>query len=101
MRLPSNGLRNAHGSYQLALVLVLTAQLTPGLKESRVPPPPSGSSVGIARALPLAAVLLLGETVNGVPLCAAKVRLDDQPPTVSSARREGFRNALPFPKGSS
>src|ERR1700722_13809053 len=86
MRLPSSGLRKAHGSYQLALVLVLTAQLTSGLEGSGVPLPLNGWGVGLGASLPLASVLLLGETVNGVPLWAAKVRLDDQPPTVSSAR---------------
>ena len=48
-----------------------------------------------------AAVLLFGETVNGVPVCAAKVRLDDQPPMVSSTRRDSCRNAFPLPNGSS
>lgn len=38
-----------------------------------------GSRVLIARALPSAAVLMSGDTENGVPVWAAKVRVVDQP----------------------
>src|ERR1700733_2761257 len=101
IRLPSSGLAKAHGLYQFAFVRVLAAHVTFGLDGSGEPPAPNGSRTGIARAEPFAGVLLFGETVNGVPVCAAKVRLDDQPPTVSSTRRESWRNALPLPKGNS
>src|SRR3984885_11545570 len=100
-KLPGSGLAKAHGLYQSPFVRVFGAPVTFGLDGSGEPPAPNGSRTGIARAEPFAAALIFGETVKGVPVCAAKVRLDDQPPTVSSTRRESWRNALPLPKGNS
>src|SRR5882762_4698941 len=85
IRLPANGFANAHGLYQLSLVLVFVAQVIPGLEGSGDPPGAKGSPIMIALAWPPAAVLMFGETVKGVPDCAAKVRLVDQPPTARSA----------------
>src|ERR1700745_262543 len=101
IKLPGSGLRKAQGLNQFALVLVFGAHVTSGFDGSGVPPAPKGSRTRIAVALPLDAVLIFGETVNGVPVCAAKVKLDDQPPTVSSTSRELLRKVFPFPTGSS
>src|SRR5580704_12091586 len=102
IRLPGKGLANEQGLYQLAFVLTSVGQdVRLGLLTvSGVPPFAKGSRTRIARALPPLAVLMLGDTVNGVPVCAAKVRLVDQPPTSSSVQPELFRNRRPLPKGS-
>src|SRR5579862_2436275 len=101
IRLPGNGLANEQGLYQLAFVFTLVGQdVRLGLLAvSGDPPDAKGSRTRIALALPPFAVLILGETVNGVPVCAAKVRLVDQPPTSSSVQPELFRNRRPLPKG--
>jgi len=88
MSVPGKGFAKAQGLYQLARVLVFAAQVTPGLDASGVPPGAKGSRTAIALALPPAAVLMSGVTVNGVPDCAAKVRLLDQPPARRSAALE-------------
>src|SRR5579859_4048781 len=100
IRLPGNGLAKAQGLYQFSLVLVFAAHVTPGLVRSEVPPALKGSPIRIARAPPPAAVLISGLTVNGVPVCATKVRLVDHPPTARSVSRPLFKYALPEPKGS-
>src|ERR1700721_1216555 len=101
MRFPGSGLRKAQGLYQFVLFLTCVGHsVRLGLLGSGEPPGAKGSRTGIARAPPLAAVLMFGETENGVPVCAAQVKLVDQPPTVSSSHLEEFSNALPLPNGS-
>ena len=100
---PGSGLANAQGLYQFVLFLVLVGQeVKVGLEGSGVPPGAKGSRVMIALAPPPAAVLTFGETENGVPDCAANVRLVDHPPTISSAHLgDWFANARPLPNGNS
>lgn len=85
---PGTGSAKAQGLYQLVLLRVLEAQVTVGLEGSGDPPGEKGSRTGIALAVPPAGPLLLGVTVNGVPVWATKVKLVDQPPTARSANLE-------------
>src|ERR1700733_4108471 len=94
--LPGSGLAKAQGLYQFAFVFVFAAHVTPGLfTRSGLPPEVNGSRTLIALAPPPAAVLLSGETVNGVPVWAANVRRGGQPPITSSSQSDLFRYALP------
>ena len=64
------------------------------------PPGVNGSAILIAFALPPAAVASWLLTLNGVPVCAANVALDDHPPATTSSTRELFRKVRPRPNGS-
>ena len=89
MRVPGNGLANAHGLYQFVLVRVLAAQVMLGLDGSGVPPGVNGFRTRVVRAIPSPpgeAVVTFGVTLgNGFPVCAANVKLDAQPPRSASS----------------
>src|ERR1039458_10099236 len=86
IEVPADGLATAQGLYQLILLRVLGAHVMVGLEGSGLPPGEKGLRTGIARAVPPAGPLLLGVTVNGIPLWGTKGKLVGQAPPARSAK---------------
>src|ERR1019366_1205136 len=103
MPVPGRGFAKAQGLYQLVRLRVEVAQATEELVGSGVPPGLNGSRIRKVLAPPpdpAGAVVILGVTEKGLPVCAEKVKLVAQPPAIKSNALLLKACVWPAPKGS-